>query len=144
MKREYGLNSNPIIPKRLGSKKGVYFIMAKQKNNLPLKIKRIAKVDENGILYIGKTTHSLNTRLNHFKETYYKKSKSKTNSHSGAAILHKSTGLKKYLKECTLFVKISLSNTPDQKEFKLLQSYLNEFGELPPLNSNSSLINSNK
>jgi len=84
IRREFRFNNNPILPQKLGIKNAVYCIIAKQKNNLPIKINRLAAVDKNGILYIGKTDRGLNSRLNQFNITLANKH---YNTHSGASLL---------------------------------------------------------
>ena len=111
--------------------KGVYKIYF-YKNNIPYPIPRITKTDTSGLIYIGCTKkQNLEVRLNNF---LLSSTKLKTNNHSGGDKISKSDVLKNLLSCGILMFEVFIHNYPLKEEKTLIESYVKEFGEKPPLN----------
>lgn len=114
--------------------KGVYKIIA-TKNNKAVPIGRVLKKDRNGILYIGRTA-AFNVRLlkvlkSSFNPYYIKSGKS---PHSFGFRYISNPAFSKLFPYEGLY--LELTWTEDHVEFEKVEfkKYLDEFGELPPLN----------
>jgi hypothetical protein len=111
--------------------KGVYKIYF-YLNNKPYPIPRVIKTDTSGLIYIGCTKkQNLEDRLKNF---LLSSSKLKTNNHSGGNKIFKSEVLKDFLSKGTLMFEVFVNNSPLEEERKSIMSYVNDFGEKPPLN----------
>ena len=111
--------------------KGVYKIYL-FKNNIPYPIPRIIKNDTSGLIYIGCTNkQNLEVRLNNF---LLSSTKSKTNNHSGGNKISKSEVLKNLFSDGILMFEVFEHPSPLEEERTLIESYVKEFGEKPPLN----------
>jgi len=121
-----------IKPNLVGlNHKGVYKIYF-YKNNTPYPIPRITKTDTSGLIYIGCTKkQNLEVRLNNF---LLSSTKSKTNNHSGGNKISKSEGLKNLFSDGKLMFQVFEHSSPLKEEKSLIESYVKEFGEKPPLN----------
>lgn len=125
----FNLTNKKVIDEKADEKPGIYRIYWIKENN-PQTIERICKKDTSGLLYIGKTEGTLQNRLNQFRCSAFKGS----TNHSGALKYRKSNALRKLIKENELFAIIEPCNNATDKEKKELRNYIDQFGEVPPLN----------
>jgi hypothetical protein len=111
--------------------RGVYKIYF-YKNNIPYPIPRITKTDTSGLIYIGCTKkQNFEVRLNNF---LLSSTKLKTNNHSGGDKISKSNVLKNLFSDGILMFVVLVHSSPLDEEKTLIESYVKEFGEKPPLN----------
>lgn len=125
----FNLTTKEEIDINADKKPGIYRIYWIKKNK-PQTINRICKNDTTGLLYIGKTEGTLQNRLNQFRCSAFKNS----TNHSGALKYRRSDALRKLIKENELFAVIEPCNNATDKEKKELNKYVDQFGEVPPLN----------
>ena len=113
---------------------GIYRIYAKTDQNIPIPITRFCNTDQSGLLYIGRTTgQNLKTRLYQF----YASSNVDmlTHNHSGGLKYCNNAIIRQTLGENhSLYFDYELNENPTELEAQLLQEYIAEFGEYPPLN----------
>lgn len=113
---------------------GIYRIYAKTQNKIPIPITRFCDTDQRGLLYIGRTTgQNLRTRL---YQIYASSNINKlTHNHSGALKYCNNLIIRETLGENhLLYFDYELNENPTERESQLLQEYINEYGEYPPLN----------
>lgn len=116
------------INKHVEEKGGIYFIYCYNKNR-PRKIGRTLKIDDKGLLFIGKAVN-LQRRLKNFIRGI-KEGK----GHSGGARFRfYNLSNKRKLGNCLKF-KVNYKCPPEHWEAKSLSEYWDKFGELPPLNA---------
>lgn len=128
----------PILTKdeisRIPQLIGVYRIYAKTQNNVPIPITRFCGTDHSGLLYIGQTSgQNLRIRLYQF----YASSNTEmlTRNHSGGLKYCNNPIIRETLGENhLLYFDYELNEKPNKREEQLLQEYITEFGEYPPLN----------
>ncbi len=110
---------------------GVYYILSckgKKRN----KINRVLGVDNEGILYIGKSDY-LKERLRMLWRVL--NPKLKATAHTFGQKYNESKKLKKLFPMDSLFIDFKTSKKPKYLESKLLKRYFDKFGEVPPFNS---------
>lgn len=118
------------IESEFGQAGGIYKLVCIQKGK-PLPICRLTGKDNNGILYIGKATSFLNRVIE------LKKSISKgyeTLSHEAGFRYLEIDTIQKHFPYKDLYVLLKVDDNTDTPEQEALKSYVNEFGEPPPLN----------
>jgi len=119
--------------------KGTY-ILHLYKNDKPGKICRLLDVDCNGILYIGETDDTLYNRVASLvtaikSNSSLIQSEPKQRGHMSLSL--KFFRIRKHIDIENLVVEVRETiKTPERDESDLLESYVAEFGELPPLNGN--------
>jgi hypothetical protein len=124
--------SNNFFWQTIPSKPGVYHIYSLDPKNKPKKLQRLIGKDEEGILYIGKSENLrerlrmlwrvLNPDLNATAHTFGEK-------YNTYQVLKSNFPLN------TLAIKFRCSNNAKELEIKLIDEYINIFGEVPPFNS---------
>ena len=106
----------------------IHFGAALERINYQEKKKaRVAIVCSSGV----GTTNLLEVRLNNF---LLSSTKSKTNNHSGGNKISKSEVLKNLFSDGILMFEVFEHPSPLEEERTLIESYVKEFGEKPPLN----------
>ncbi len=120
-----------IVQNYVPAKPGIYKIYW-YKKGIPQTIKRIAGIDESGLLYIGKTDGTLKDRLNQFRLNAFKGS----SNHSGALKYKKYSVLNILIKPDEIFAvwEVVTNESPLDREKRELKIYAEKFGEVPPLN----------
>lgn len=119
------------IDEVFGDQGGIYLLSCLDDNNKPIPIHRVLGLDSNGMLYIGKAD-SFKSRVIELKKsanpTY------KTTSHECGVRLSEHLRLSDRFPFSKLLV--TLISTPNGRvlESEYLDKYMEEFGELPPLN----------
>lgn len=108
---------------------GIYKLILKDKTDFPVRIGRLLKKDENGVLYIGKATSFLD-RVIELKKSL---SPDHFSSNHECGVRFKSF-LKNHFEFENLWVELIQTNDIDQLEIEELLKYETEFGELPPMN----------
>lgn len=111
---------------------GIYILRKYNSKGVITPIPRLIKLDTEGILYIGKSddlTRRLGVLVNLINGT------TKTGKHSMGRRFQEVSILKQHIKPENLKLHITIIDKPRELESKLLDKYLNEFGELPPLNN---------
>ena len=111
---------------------GVYQIYI-QDNNKPLIINRLLKQDDSGLIYIGAAEKTnIHYRLKCFLNS--KDPDRRQNNHTaGNKILHQ-VKLQKLIDQNKLFYNFITTKEAKKLEKSLIRKYINEFGEVPPLN----------
>jgi hypothetical protein len=110
---------------------GVYHIRC-FKNNKVININRVLGIDNDGILYIGKSDN-LRERLRMLQRVL--NPKLKATAHTFGTKYNDNKNLKIAFPLKTLFVSIEVAEEPKNLESKLLDKYFIKFGEVPPFNS---------
>jgi hypothetical protein len=110
---------------------GVYHIYS-YKDKKPLKINRVLRLDNEGVLYIGKSDN-LRERLRILKKNIIKKPQVST--HTFGKKHNENKRLQKAFPLASLFVKYQISEDSKKLEKDLLDQYFQKFGEVPPFNS---------
>lgn len=121
--------------------KGVYRIRLVDNNGKSISIQRFLGEDKDGIIVIGQTIN-IKTRL---KQFYKVVKEEKKYSHSEGLTIHLLKSIKKFsekIKSCTFQYTFSKVDEPKEEEKKLLRSYFEEYGEIPPLNYKREFITS--
>ena len=121
------------IEKDFGQGGGVYelYCMTPKTNIKP--INRLLKKDKKGTLYIGKADSFLD-RVIHLKKSL---SPDYISSNHECGVRYKAlTEIRENFPYEHLYVELLGSSNPRTLEVERLDSYLKEFGELPPLNRN--------
>ena len=113
--------------------KGIYKLYAVTIKGVPIPIQRFRGIDNQGILYIGRTTkQTLKKRIYNLLATSRKISK--TTNHSGGLKYRTNPVIQKTLVDHLLYFYCETSDDPKQRETELLKEYSLKFGEYPPLN----------
>ena len=112
---------------------GVYILKCCEDGTLssPMPINRILKVDNSGILYIGKADSFLDRVINLKKSIL---SQYKSNNHKCGTTFMNNPKLSSKFPFDYLSVQLISSDNPMELENIFLTQYEIEFGELPPLN----------
>jgi hypothetical protein len=119
--------------KRMPYSRGVYRIWAKSENGKPISIHRFCGIDNNGLLYIGRTIdQTLSKRVYQFSAS--SNISKNTHNHSGAGKYKNSEIIRKTLGEHKLWFDFIETDDPKTKENELLTEYSLLYGEKPPLN----------
>jgi hypothetical protein len=121
--------------KEFNGKKGVYKIYS-IKNKKPNKIRRLSNIDNSGLLYIG-SSKNLKDRLGMLRRVTIGKSDGyKADAHTFGVKYNATAKIKELFPLETLFIEVECKEKFKETESKLLEKYLNDYAELPPLNSN--------
>ncbi len=110
---------------------GVYHIYC-YKDKTPLKINRVLRLDNDGILYIGKS-ENLRARIRMLWRVL--NPNLKATAHTFGTKYNENKRLKKAFPLKSLYVSFQISKKPKTLENKLLDKYFAKFGEVPPFNS---------
>jgi len=110
---------------------GVYHIYC-YKDKTPLKINRVLRLDNEGILYIGKSAN-LRERLRMLWRVL--NPKLKATAHTFGSKYNKNKKLRKTFPLKSLYVTYQFTVEPKSLETNLLDKYFAKFGEVPPFNS---------
>jgi hypothetical protein len=110
---------------------GVYHIRC-FKDNKVIKINRVLGIDNDGILYIGKSDN-LRERLRMLWRVI--NPKLKATAHTFGTKYNDNKNLRFAFPLKTLFVSIEVAEEPKKLENELLDKYFIKFGEVPPFNS---------
>lgn len=110
---------------------GVYFIKTHSKKK-PIRINRVLGIDEDGILYIGKS-ENLRERLRMLWRVI--NPKQKATAHTFGKKYNENKKLREAFPLKSLYISYGISTDPKVLEFKLLNKYFLKFGEVPPFNS---------
>jgi hypothetical protein len=124
--------SNNFFWQTIASKPGVYHIYSLDPKNKPKKLHRLIGKDEEGILYIGKS-ENLRERLRMLWRVL--NPDLKATAHTFGEKYNTYQVLKLNFPLNTLAIKFSCSNNAKELEIKLIDEYINNFGEVPPFNS---------
>ena len=111
---------------------GIYFLQRIDKKGKINTISRLIGEDKQAILYIGESTnltHRLGILINLLNRT------ATTGQHSMGLRYQKIAVFKEQLKAEHIKVRVFLHDNPRTLESKMLEQYLNKYGELPPLNN---------
>ena len=96
---------------------------------------RLLKQDKGGILYIGATPkRTLYERISDFRNCVLPDTKG--DAHTAGRKYNELDALKEKYPHTQLAISVQVSGKPEELEKKLIEKYRQEFGELPPLNSN--------
>lgn len=98
----------------------------------PLKINRVLGIDNEGILYIGKSVN-LRERLRMLKRSFNQKPKAY--GHTFGKKYNENKKLENAFPLKSLYVSYKTTTVPKTLETKLLNKYFAKFGEVPPFNS---------
>jgi hypothetical protein len=121
--------------KEFDGKKGIYKIYSINKN-IPCQIRRLAKEDASGLLYIG-SSKNLKDRLGMLRRVTIGESDGyKADAHTFGVKYNATEKIKELFPLETLFIEVECKEKFKETESKLLEKYLNDYAELPPLNSN--------
>jgi hypothetical protein len=118
------------IQKTFGEKGGAYQLVSRKKGEI-VHIPRFLGLDRNGVLYIGKATSYLK-RVIDLKKTMSMNS----SAHICGRRYKKHDKMKALFPFETLYIQLIQDDSPEEKEKELLNTYVREFGEVPPLNAN--------
>jgi hypothetical protein len=110
---------------------GIYLIHT-YIDKTPKKINRLLGIDDEGILYIGK---SKNIRERVRMLWRVMNPQLKATAHTFGTKYNENKMLRKSFPLNSLFISFRFSNMPKEKESKLLKRYFLKFGEVPPFNS---------
>ncbi|NQX84844.1 MAG: hypothetical protein HRT67_02885 [Flavobacteriaceae bacterium] len=122
-----------LIDDDFGNSGGVYKLFSK-KNEQRKPINRLLKTDINGILYIGKADSFVNRIITLQKVIH--PTKYKSTNHSGGRRYNRNSRISDNYPYHSLYIELSQHNNPKERESEILNSYFQEFGEVPPLNAN--------
>jgi hypothetical protein len=114
-----------------GNAGGVYRLFA-QKDNHPYPIPRLLETDLEGTLYLGKA-NSFVKRVIDLKKSLLPEYRSET--HNAGKRYKKLTPLQNKFPVSDLMVHLTKDNDPAEREKQEIESYINKFGEVPPLNA---------
>ncbi len=129
----YSINNNPILPTNLANQKGVYVIYALNADEMPQAINRVLGTDKNGVLYIGQTTkQTFKDRLDMFRRVM--NPDYAASAHSGGLNLKQIPALRNRLPANCIYVQVFPHQNPEAEEKRIIETYRQEFGEVPPLN----------
>lgn len=143
MKREYLQIKDPDLRDKIRSiyneEVGTY-ILHWFKNGKPRKICRLLDTDCDGVLYIGETEKTLYSRVTSLATAILsnsKKNQSEPVEKGHKAFSKKFFRIRKQIDVNDLYVEvINCKISPKEDESKLIEEYVAEYGELPPLNGN--------
>ena len=133
--KSHKLNSDGLwnfIDDNFGNTGGVYKLIC-MKNEKVIPIDRVIKTDNSGILYIGKAG-SFEQRVIYLKKAMLPNFKSKSHICGRRYNLPELKNFREKFKLDDLYVSFISHDNPEAYEKELLNEYLLEFGELPPLN----------
>ena len=116
---------------QIPTKAGVYILSSHLPNGKPKEIGRAARIDKNGILYIGEATN-LNERLGALRQTLMETYEAEP--HTAGRRYNQIKSMRKRFPKGTLRVTYKVVKTHKASESKLLSEYEQTYGELPPLN----------
>ena len=118
---------------KFGNGSGVYKLFYKDSTGKRIAVPRVTKIDESGILYIGKVSN-FHDRVIDLKKSLHPKYNS--SSHSCGVRYKSSPELMDKYKPENLYIELIVDNDYSKLEKQELKKYLNKFHELPPLNRN--------
>ena len=110
---------------------GVYHIYC-YKGKKPITINRVLGIDNQGILYIGKSDN-LRERLRMLRRVL--NPNLKATAHTFGSKFNDNKKLRKAFPLKSLFIKYQVSKESKKLEKDLLDQYFQNFGEVPPFNS---------
>ena len=110
---------------------GVYKIHC-IRDKMPIKINRVLRLDNEGVLYIGKS-NNLRERLRILRRNIIKKPQVST--HTFGKKHNENKRLQKAFPLNSLYVSYQITKEPKTLETDLLDKYSAKFGEVPPFNS---------
>ncbi len=116
--------------KKFDCKLGVYKIYS-IKNKKPCKVRRLSNVDNSGLLYIG-SSKNLKSRLNMLRRVVINKS----GAHTFGVKYNAIQKIRELFPLETLFIEVKCTDKFKETESQLLEKYMADYAELPPLNSN--------
>ena len=135
-KKYYKLSDKDLwykIESDFGNSGGIYKLFCFDNNNDLIKINRLLKTDQNGILYIGKAISFLDRTITLKKSI----SPDYISENHECGFRYKSSELiKNKFPFQNLHIELIGCEEIHLKEKELLDNYEKEFGELPPLNRN--------
>lgn len=117
------------INKKYKNEGGVYILRLGTKTNGFTSVNRFLNVDDSGILYIGKANCFLDRVILLKKNILYK-----SKGHEAAERINLINTDFERICVSNLQIELKQSLSPSVDEKKMLQGYLKEFGEFPPLN----------
>lgn len=110
------------------------------KNGKPKKICRLLDTDCEGVLYIGETGKALYDRVSSLAtaiKSNTKENQPKPKERGHKALSKKFFRIRKHIDIKDLYMEVfPVKLSPKEDESKLIEEYVAEFGELPPLNGN--------
>ena len=116
-----------------GNGSGVYKLFCKDSTGKRIPVHRVTKIDESGILYIGKVSNFLDRVIELKKSLHPDYSSS---SHSCGVRYKSSYELMEKFTPENLYIELIVDEDYANLEKEELNKYLTEFHELPPLNRN--------
>lgn len=120
------------IRDKVGIKGGAYLLFSRtDSEKQPQPVNRLLGVDTKGFLYIGKADSYLD-RVIELKKSLSPDHKS--SGHECGARWKKHKGIRSKFPYETLHISLFPSENPFHEEKRLLEEYLESYGELPPLN----------
>jgi hypothetical protein len=129
----YRLVDKRIFPPVMGSQRGVYILFALDERKNPIPLNRVLETDSEGILYIGQTSkQDFKKRVDMLRRVLSPLKKS--TAHSGAKNYKQIKKLQEKFPVDVLHIRIIASDTPKNTETELIETYRQQFGEVPPLN----------
>jgi len=117
--------------KRIPESGGIYFIYG-YKNKLPIKISRVLSIDNDGVLYLGKS-ENLRERLRMLWRVI--NPKLKATAHTFGTKYNINKKLREAFPLISLYVSYTITTEPKTLESELLDKYFLKYGEVPPFNS---------
>ncbi len=110
------------------------------KNDEPRKIGRLLDTDCEGVLYIGETDKTLYSRVTSLAVSIQSNSdeiQSEPKEMGHKTLSKKFFRIRKHIDVTDLYVEVNTCKiSPKEDESKLIEDYVADFGELPPLNGN--------
>lgn len=117
--------------KRIPESGGIYFIYV-YNNKLPIKVSRVLGIDNDGVLYIGKS-ENLRERLRMLWRVI--NPKLKATAHTFGTKYNNNKKLREAFPFKSLYVSYTITTEPKTLESELIDKYFLKFGEVPPFNS---------
>lgn len=113
--------------------KGIYKIYLCDNDGKPKLINRVAKSDSTGLIYIGASyKQTIGVRLKNFLNTMNQNRS--TNNHTAGNKISNNKILISVIEGNSLYFKCEQDSAPQSYEKTLIDKYIAEFGEKPPLN----------
>lgn len=117
--------------KRIPESGGIYFIYG-YKNKLPIKVSRVLSIDNDGVLYLGKS-ENLRERLRMLWRVI--NPKLKATAHTFGTKYNNNKKLMAAFPLKSLYVSYRITTETKMLESELLGKYFLKYGEVPPFNS---------
>jgi hypothetical protein len=127
--------SQPDFWKEVPKEEGVYWIYGLEPDGKPCLINRLFGSDPTGLLYVGQSK-DLRERLRMLWRTIQEDYLAKAHTF-GKKYKHIKKARNKFPIH-SLMVRFELCSSAKNREAKVLEKYIAEFGEVPPFNSSSS------